>query len=105
MGNRSGTGVGAHPGPPASLWHTDLESRVLSPSLVTQAPESLEEKVLVEELSSEETEFFCSPKTKMKTETKPAQPTVSISRQWWENVDRKLHGWHPGKRLATCLPL
>lgn len=98
---RWGTGLGLEQG--LLLGHqqvcgrTDLKSGVLSPSLVTQAPESLEEKVLVEKLSSEETEFFFSPKTKMKTETKPAPPTVSKSRQWWENVDRKLHGWHPGK--------
>lgn len=97
VGNRSGTGAGAYPGQPASLWQNRPKSGVLSPSLVTQAPESLEEKVLVEKLSSEETEVFFSPKTKMKTETKPAPPTVSKSRQWWENVDRKLHGWHPGK--------
>ena len=59
---RWGTGLGLEQG--LRLGHqqvcgrTDLKSGVLSPSLVTQAPESLEEKVLVEKLSSEETEFF-----------------------------------------------
>lgn len=36
--------VGAYPGPPASLWQSRPESGVLSPSLVIQAPESLEER-------------------------------------------------------------
>lgn len=69
-GQVSGTGAGPVPGHWQVSGGIDEVSDVLSPSPVHRAPESLEEKFLAEQLPWEETEFFCSPETKMKNGNK-----------------------------------